>query len=83
MRYPRASSVDAFAVLMHYREARSDTGIALLRGESFGYRHNDRGFMLRATLGHRRHPPRYQEPPGPEENRNPATGNQPRLPLTH
>jgi aspartate/methionine/tyrosine aminotransferase len=45
-----ASSVDAFAVLMHYGEARPDTGIALLPGELFGYRHYDRGFMLRATL---------------------------------
>jgi aspartate/methionine/tyrosine aminotransferase len=45
-----ASSVDAFAVLMHYGESRPDTGIALLPGELFGYRHYDRGFMLRATL---------------------------------
>ena len=45
-----ASSVDAFAVLMHYGEARPDTGIALLPGELFGYRNYDRGFMLRATL---------------------------------
>jgi hypothetical protein len=42
--------VDAFAVLMHYGEARRDTGIALLPGELFGYRHYDTGFMLRATL---------------------------------
>jgi aspartate/methionine/tyrosine aminotransferase len=45
-----ASSIDAFAALMHYGETRRDTGIALLPGELFGYRDYDRGFMLRATL---------------------------------
>ena len=42
-----ASSVDAFAVLLHYGETR-DTGIAMLPGELFGYR--DSGLVLRGTL---------------------------------
>jgi aspartate/methionine/tyrosine aminotransferase len=46
-----ASSVDAFAVLLHYGRGTRDTGIAMLPGELFGYRTYDAGFTLRGTLG--------------------------------
>jgi aspartate/methionine/tyrosine aminotransferase len=45
-----ASSVDAFTALMHYGEARRNTGVALLPGDLFGCRDHGKGFLLRATL---------------------------------
>lgn len=49
-----SSSVDAFAVLLHYGGADPSSGIALLPGELFGHRvcEGDHGgaFMLRGTL---------------------------------
>ena len=45
-----ASSVDAFAVLLHYGAEARDTGIAMLPGGLFGYRNDDDGFVLRGTL---------------------------------
>ena len=45
-----ASSVDAFAVLLHYGAEARDTGIAMLPGALFGYRNDDDGFVLRGTL---------------------------------
>ncbi|MCS7484687.1 aminotransferase class I/II-fold pyridoxal phosphate-dependent enzyme [Umezawaea endophytica] len=48
------SSIDAFAVLLHYGEDRTDTGVALLPGELFGYRYRpdnpDDTFILRGNL---------------------------------
>jgi aspartate/methionine/tyrosine aminotransferase len=48
------SSVDAFSVLLHYGENRTDTGVALLPGELFGYRYRpdspDDTFVLRGNL---------------------------------
>lgn len=45
-----ASSVDAFAVLMHYGGDSHGSGIAMLPGELFGYRAHGTKFVLRATL---------------------------------
>jgi hypothetical protein len=45
-----ASSVDAFAVLLHYGGADPDSGIGLLPGELFGHRDYRDGFLLRGTL---------------------------------
>ncbi|TDD62594.1 aminotransferase class I/II-fold pyridoxal phosphate-dependent enzyme [Actinomadura darangshiensis] len=45
-----ASSVDAFAALLHYGGADPDSGIALLPGELFGHRDYNGGFLLRGTL---------------------------------
>jgi aspartate/methionine/tyrosine aminotransferase len=50
---PRAaSSVDAFAALLHYGPRERDSGIALLPGELFGHRVNEHAeaFLLRGTL---------------------------------
>jgi aspartate/methionine/tyrosine aminotransferase len=47
-----ASSVDAFAALLHYGPDERDSGIALLPGELFGHRLSDHAeaFLLRGTL---------------------------------
>src|SRR5262245_24422482 len=49
-----ASSVDAFAALLHYGGAEPASGIALLPGELFGHRLGltdpSRAFLLRGTL---------------------------------
>jgi aspartate/methionine/tyrosine aminotransferase len=45
-----ASSVDAFAVLLHYGAEARNTGIAMLPGGLFGYRNDGDGFVLRGTL---------------------------------
>lgn len=45
-----ASSVDAFAALLHYGGSDPDSGIALLPGELFGHRDYTGGFLLRGTL---------------------------------
>ncbi|HCU91354.1 MAG TPA: hypothetical protein DHU96_00755 [Actinobacteria bacterium] len=45
-----ASSVDAFAALMHYDGDSHGSGIAMLPGELSGYRACDDGFVLRGTL---------------------------------
>jgi hypothetical protein len=49
-----SSSVDVFAVLLHYGEDKQDSGIALLPGELFGYRHRpdqpDADFVLRGNF---------------------------------
>jgi aspartate/methionine/tyrosine aminotransferase len=49
---PVASSVDAFAVLLHYGGERTDSGLGLLPGELFGQRLDttDTEVTLRATL---------------------------------
>lgn len=48
------SSVDAFSVLLHYGEDNKDSGIAMLPGELFGYRHRpddpDSPFVLRGNF---------------------------------
>lgn len=48
------SSVDAFAVLLHYGQGKTDSGIAMLPGELFGYRYRlgdpNRTFVLRGNL---------------------------------
>jgi aspartate/methionine/tyrosine aminotransferase len=45
-----ASSVDAFAALLHYGAGDPASGIAMLPGELFGHRDYGRGFLLRGTL---------------------------------
>lgn len=45
-----ASSVDAFAALLHYGGADPHTGIAVLPGEPFGHRDYTGAFLLRGTL---------------------------------
>jgi hypothetical protein len=45
-----ASSVDAYAVLLHYGGADRDSGIAMLPSELFGHRDHTEGFLLRGTL---------------------------------
>lgn len=49
-----ASSVDAYAVLLHYGRDRHDSGIGMLPGELFGHRPSKDGFLLRGTLAARR-----------------------------
>ena len=43
------SSVDAFAILLHYQRGTRSSGIAMLPGELFGHRTYERGFVLRGT----------------------------------
>lgn len=45
-----SSSVDAFAVLLHYGGTEWDSGIGLLPGELFGHTPRETGFLLRATV---------------------------------
>lgn len=44
------SSLDAFAVLLHYSRTEHYSGIAMLPGELFGHRDYRNGFLLRGTL---------------------------------
>jgi aspartate/methionine/tyrosine aminotransferase len=49
---PITSSIDAFAILLHYQPDQTDSGLGLLPGELFGtrLRPTDRAVTLRATL---------------------------------
>jgi aspartate/methionine/tyrosine aminotransferase len=44
------SSLDTYAVLLHYGRDRRGSGIGMLPGELFGHRSHQEGFLLRATL---------------------------------